>query len=345
MNESKLQQRLAGQTMKTSADVDLRAMCRWGRWVVWTIGILAVAGLRPCPASAAQYTEPDVILYGKVVNVDGGSAHQLFSGQLKLVVLSPGSSAPTIRQVDLRPVGSNGEYSYRVNMPMAVAPDDDDLGVMLGVTVVPLNHELTAELDGDRLEFADPAQLRAFLISSDARGQEFQMDFVLARPELDSDGDAMADWWEDLYRLNKYQNDALMDPDGDGLTTVEEYRLGTNPQVANTQAMVMSSRFQVPVAGTGGLALKLVAQGSSPEDIYLSVSQATLGLDFQVHGTTLAEGEEFTYRDVLDGEVSVRVPRTFNSGSARLNIRDVTPEKMYSTNTPLWFEGISPLKG
>ena len=45
----------------------------------------------------------------------------------------------------------------------------------------------------------------------------------------DSDGDGMPDGWEIANGLNPLVDDSLGDPDADGLTNLDEYRLGTNP--------------------------------------------------------------------------------------------------------------------
>ena len=46
---------------------------------------------------------------------------------------------------------------------------------------------------------------------------------------VDWDADGMPDDWEIKYGLNPWVNDANIDSDGDGLTNLEEYQLGTDP--------------------------------------------------------------------------------------------------------------------
>jgi hypothetical protein len=53
---------------------------------------------------------------------------------------------------------------------------------------------------------------------------------------VDSDGDGMADAWENDVGLDPATDDALTDVDGDGLTALEEYGLGTDPNLADTDA-------------------------------------------------------------------------------------------------------------
>jgi hypothetical protein len=56
-----------------------------------------------------------------------------------------------------------------------------------------------------------------------------------AMNQLDRDGDQITDDWELKYELNKYDaSDALLDPDGDGFTHLEEFQAGTDPHDAGS---------------------------------------------------------------------------------------------------------------
>src|SRR6266545_183848 len=51
---------------------------------------------------------------------------------------------------------------------------------------------------------------------------------------VDTDGDGLPDSWEQAYGLSVGTNDAGADPDGDGLTNLQEYSANTNPKQADT---------------------------------------------------------------------------------------------------------------
>jgi len=61
----------------------------------------------------------------------------------------------------------------------------------------------------------------------------------------DTDGDGMPDSWESAHGLNPAVNDAALDPDGDGLTNLQEYTLGTDPQDNDTDNDTMLDGWEV----------------------------------------------------------------------------------------------------
>ncbi len=72
--------------------------------------------------------------------------------------------------------------------------------------------------------------------------------------DKDNDNDGMPDDWELKYRLDPFNSsDALVDSDGDGLTNLQEYKLGTNPKKKDTD-------------GDGVDDGKEVKAGSDPKD-------------------------------------------------------------------------------
>lgn len=94
--------------------------------------------------------------------------------------------------------------------PDATDPDDDNDGVNDDQDAFPLNPTEKVDTDGD--EIGD-------------------------NTDTDDDNDGMSDSWEIENGLDPLDAvDASLDPDGDGLTNLQEYQQGTNPNVSDVEA-------------------------------------------------------------------------------------------------------------
>ncbi len=62
---------------------------------------------------------------------------------------------------------------------------------------------------------------------------------------FDKDHDGMLDSWELQFGLNANVNDAVSDPDSDGLTNINEFKAGTNPKVADTDNDGMPDGWEI----------------------------------------------------------------------------------------------------
>src|SRR2546422_669638 len=90
------------------------------------------------------------------------------------------------------------------------------------------------------------AKIRVQDLSLDAAAIKAKFDQEKTQMWQDSDGDGMPDWWENQYTptLNPNVADASQDPDGDGLTNLQEFQRvfsntpgavwRSNPTIADT---------------------------------------------------------------------------------------------------------------
>ncbi len=116
---------------------------------------------------------------------------------------------------DLGPLGPGASFDVSFN--------EDVLNVGTG-TLIPIEIEL--------FEGGLPARTHSETVlfhpfaDFDGDGEADILDF-------DDDNDGMPDWWEELHGLNPFDPaDANQDPDGDGLTNLEEFLAGTDPNVS-----------------------------------------------------------------------------------------------------------------
>lgn len=151
------------------------------------------------------------------------------------------------------------------NNPVQVSvalPDDGDIdgdGVLNGVDVFP--HDANESLDSDNDGTGNNADTDddndgvvdtkdSFPFDS-TESKDTDTDGVGNNRDSDTDNDGMPNSWELAYSLNPLSSkDAKLDADSDGVTNVNEYRLGTDPRNPDTDGDGITDDLD-SVAGSG----------------------------------------------------------------------------------------------
>lgn len=299
-------------------------------------------------ADAAGFSEPPLVVYGKVFNRGGGGGYQLFSGKLHVTLIERDNPAHTIRlDIPLRRVGANGEFSYRVEVDQNTAPASDKLSTTLVVREVPAAYIVqSATVNGYPAQLADPAQAAQLSTSFAERGQEHRFDLKVDFPTPDLDRDGLPDWWEILYGVSPTnKQDALQDPDGDGWNNLREFQIGTDPTVANITSILQNTLLVIPAGGTAGIYLQIVDADTAPAGLQLKLLDGGSGLVWKRSATPLAAGDTLTYADILAGAISVEAAASFQNDVARFELKDTTSAGQPTQELAVRVEGFSPALG
>ncbi len=125
------------------------------------------------------------------------------------------------------------------------------------VVVMDNNDMYILEWSEDNLDMVDGRLVGSFdtpgtypvtLTVIDIGGNSDSLNFTITVEEgaFDTDGDGMSDIFEDEHGLNKTDSsDGTGDPDDDGLTNLQEYTIGTNPTLKDTDQDGMSDGWEV----------------------------------------------------------------------------------------------------
>jgi len=320
--------------------LDSRRTSLPSRWIALALALASVAG-------AASLSEPPRVVHGKVVKLGQGGSYQLFSGtlQVKLVNLQSPSHVLNL-DVPLRRVGSNGEFSYRLEIDQETAPASDKLANTLAVGTGQARYAIqSATVNGHPASLLDPGQAAEISTSFANRGEELRIDFRTDIPTPDTDGDGLPDWWEQLYGLDPANGaDALVDSDGDGWSNLKEFQLSTDPQSANRAPVLQDSLLVVTAGGTAGVYLPIADADSTAANLKLTLLEGGAGLVWKRAGAELGLGHTFTYADILAGNVSVEVANTFIKDTVRFQLEDLTSAGVAPQEVSVVVEAFSPNK-
>lgn len=196
--------------------------------------LVATAG--PGLAQATSFPEPEVILYGRVcAGGAGGHCNLLTSGTMTWTIAPP--SGPSI--VVTTELGAYDDgISYILKIPAEKLVEGTLLSPnTLQASVTNQTHDRSGVMvDGVSYLISFPASSagNSLIYGEVLRGQIERVDLALDIDNaLDSDGDGMPDWWELLYAADGLDpfdpTDADGDIDGDGVTNLQEFLAGTDP--------------------------------------------------------------------------------------------------------------------
>lgn len=298
--------------------------------------LVALAAAAPGLRAQDVVSEPQTVFYGKVLGTASAQDFLITTGKLAWTILRYDGVAVTL-ETSLYPL-NNGAYSYRLNVPhsaIALGLSADPGGVPMP-PVPQVNLHAAVKVDGQPAALLGPAG-STFTTEQLLRTATYRMDLGLDRAAVDSDGDGLPDWWEDLYGLDK-QNpaDARTDLRGDGLSALDSYLRGLDPTRDARTPELLTDEIVVYPAGTTGILLETADLDSSAEQLVYTVTGLSLAgtlsrrnaqADPTQPNAVLAAGSTFTQADlqqgrvVYDGDGSGKAPGSFD-----VAVRDENPE-------------------
>jgi len=177
------------------------------------------------------------------------------------------------------------------------------------------------------------------------RATAWRIDLEINVAPIDSDGDGMPDWWEDLHGLDKQnRNDALTDLNGNGRNNLAEFLAGTDPRLDSHLPQLLTREVIAYPDSASIVMLETADSDSTPAQLVYTLHSVPEGGRLLLRNAAvkprptsneLAAGATFTQADVLAGRLlfdhgTAEIPGSFDVG-----VRDENPAHAEATGTIL----------